>query len=254
MKISAVILTYNEELNIGRCIDSVKDLVEEVLVVDSFSNDKTLQICNDKGVRIIQNKFEGYIEQKNFAIANATYKHILSLDADEAISPELAESIMNVKANWKYDGYEFNRLTNYCGKWIKHCGWYPDKKLRLFDSSKGKWGGVNPHDKFYMIQGAKLSALKGDLYHYSYFSINQHFDRVDDFTTIMAEEAVKKNKKSGLLYLIFSPWVKFIKSYFIQLGILDGYYGFVICIISSFATFMKYAKIIEIKRQKKNTL
>jgi glycosyltransferase involved in cell wall biosynthesis len=250
LKISAVIITYNEERNIARCIDSLKNIADEILVIDSYSNDKTLEICQAKEVKIIQNKFEGYIEQKNFATSKASYNHILSLDADEALSPELASSILHTKSNWNHDGYEVSRKTNYCGKWIRFCGWYPDKKLRLFDRTKGQWGGLNPHDKLCMVKSATLSGLKGDLLHYPYTNIKDHLKRVDAFTSIMAEEAVKKNKKSGVFFLILSPWVKFIKSYFIQLGILDGYHGFVICTISAFATFVKYAKIIELKQRK----
>lgn len=250
MKLSAVIITYNEEKNIERCIDSLVNVADEIVVVDSFSTDCTKEICLLKGVKFIQNKFEGHIEQKNFAITQAEYQHILSLDADEALSPELANSICHVKENWVYDGYEFNRLTNYCGKWIRHCGWYPDKKLRLWNSSKGRWGGENPHDQFILNKGSSIGFLKGDLLHYSYNSINEHILQLNYFTGIMAEEAAKKGKGSGFLFLLFSPWIKFIKSYFIQLGFLDGYYGFVVCTLSSFATFIKYTKISELKKRK----
>lgn len=249
MKLSVVIITFNEEKNISQCINSVLDIADEILVVDSYSTDKTVDICIEKKARVIKNAFKGYIEQKNFAISQAKHKHILSLDADEVISPELAKSIIEVKTNWQYDGYEFNRLANYCGKWIRHCGWYPDRKLRLFDSSKGKWGGTNPHDKFIMQKDSSIGKLKGDLLHYSYYSIKQHLQRVNDFTDIMSKEAVKNNKKSGIFYVIFSPITKFIKSYFIQRGFLDGYYGFIICSISAYATFMKYSKILELKKK-----
>ncbi len=252
MKISALIITYNEERNIRRCINSLISIADEIIVVDSYSTDKTVEICLEQGIQVIKNEFNGYIEQKNFIITHAKYKYILSIDADEVVSPELANSILKAKADCKFDGYEFNRKANYCGKWIQHCGWYPDRKLRLFDSSKGKWGGTNPHDKFIMKEGAKICFLKGDLLHYPYYSITQHLARVNYFTDIMAEEAVKNGKKSGVFYLIFSPLIKFIKSYFIQLGFLDGYYGFVVCTISSFATFVKYTKIIEFRKEKMN--
>ncbi|MBX9852139.1 MAG: glycosyltransferase family 2 protein [Cytophagaceae bacterium] len=249
VKISGVIITYNEEKNIGRCLDSIKGVVDEIIVVDSFSNDKTEDICKAKGAIFIQHTFEGHIQQKNYALGKATHQYILSLDADEALSQELTQSILEAKKNWQADAYEFNRLLNYCGKWIRHCGWYPDKKVRLIDSTKAKWGGTNPHDKIILTEGAKVSFLKGDLYHYSYNSIHDHIKQINSFTDIMAREAVIKNKKISVLYLLVSPWIKFIKSYFIQLGILDGYYGFVICTLSSFATFIKYSKIRELKKK-----
>ena len=153
--ISVVIITFNEEKNIGRCLESVKNIADEIVVLDSFSTDKTEEICLQHGASFFQHPFDGHIEQKNRAITYATYPHILSLDADEVLSPELEQSIKAVKENWQADGYYFNRLTNYCGKWIRHCGWYPDRKLRLWDSRKGKWGGVNPHDKYMLEPNAK---------------------------------------------------------------------------------------------------
>ena len=141
-QLSVVIITFNEERNISRCLDSVKDIADDVVVVDSFSVDKTEQICKEKGARFISHTFDGHIQQKNWAITQAKFPHILSLDADEALSDELKKSILEVKKNWKHDGYSMNRLTNYCGQWIYHCGWYPDRKLRLFNSKKGNWGGL----------------------------------------------------------------------------------------------------------------
>lgn len=250
MKISALIITFNEENNIARCIDSLQRVADEIVVIDSFSTDRTEDICRSRGVKFIQHKFEGHIEQKNFAITQASHPRILSLDADEALSPELTESILEAKQKWNFDGYQFNRLTNYCGKWIRYCGWYPDKKLRLWDRSAGQWGGTNPHDEFKMKPGTSVGYLKGDLLHYSYSSIRQHVHQLNYFTDIMAQEAVNKGKNATILNLIFSPWIKFVKSYFIQLGIADGYYGFIVCTLSSFATFIKYTKIIELKKRK----
>ena len=137
--ISAVIITYNEEKNLERCIESVRDIADEIVIVDSFSTDRTKEICKKYELHFIEHKFEGHIQQKNWAITQAKYPHILSLDADEVLSDRLKESIREVKENWTHDGYYFNRLTNYCGKWIRHCGWYPDRKLRLWDSRKGRW-------------------------------------------------------------------------------------------------------------------
>ena len=146
--ISAVIITYNEELNLERCLLSLQGIADEIIVVDSFSTDKTVEIAKNFGAHVFQQVFLGYVEQKNFALSKTNYLHVLSLDADEEISEKLRESILEVKENWTHDGYYFNRLTNYGGKWIKHTSWYPSKKLRLWDKRKGEWGGMNPHDKF----------------------------------------------------------------------------------------------------------
>lgn len=243
IKLSAVIITFNEEKNIGRCLDSLIGVAEEIVVVDSFSTDATAEICQSKGVRFIQHAFEGHIEQKNFAITQATYPHILSLDADEVLTDQLAKSINKVKSNWKADGYYVNRLTNYCGKWIKHCGWYPDRKLRLWDSRKGSWGGTNPHDKYILQEGSKTENLKGDLLHYSFYSIEQHVKQVNLFSDIAAKAKFNSGKTVSVAYIIISPIARFIRDYFLKRGFLDGYYGLVICTINSYAKFLKYAKL-----------
>ena len=244
--ISVIIITLNEEKNIGRCISSVIGIADEIVVVDSLSSDRTKEICLKYPVKFIEQPFLGYVEQKNKALEFSAYPHILSLDADEELSEELKDSILKVKENWNTDGYYFNRLTNYCGKWIKHTDWYPDQKLRLFDKRKGQWIGTNPHDIYTLQAGSDQSFLKGDLLHYSFPSIDHHLEIVKKFTTIVALESYKKGKKSGVFKLLFNPLWKFIKSYFIYRGFLDGYYGFVIATISAHATFLKYVKIKEL--------
>jgi glycosyltransferase involved in cell wall biosynthesis len=248
-RISCVIITKNEERNIERCIKSVREIADDIVVIDSLSTDKTKEICLSLNVRFIEQPFLGYIEQKNKALEHSLYPYVLSLDADEALSEELLVSIKQVKKHWQTDGYFFNRRTNYCGKWIRHCGWYPDQKLRLFDKRKGQWEGKNPHDKYTLFSGASQSFLKGDILHYSYYSIDQHIDQIKKFTNIMAQESFKNGKKPSYARLIFSPFIKFIKSYFIQAGFLDGHYGFIICILSSCATFLKYIKTYELFKQ-----
>ncbi len=248
-KISVVIITFNEEKDIGRCLDSVQKFADDIVVVDSFSTDQTQHIVTSSGARFIQHTFEGHIQQKNWAITQAKYPHILSLDADEVVSKQLQDEIIKVKQHFQANGYYFNRMTNYCGKWIKHCGWYPDRKLRLWDSRKGRWGGINPHDRFKMEDGCNIKYIKGDLYHYSYHSISQHVLQIDKFTQIGAVEALKRGKAANIFLLLFKPAFKFFRDYFIKLGILDGYYGFVICSLSSVATFVKNLKMIELKKQ-----
>ncbi|WP_315818708.1 glycosyltransferase family 2 protein [Paraflavitalea speifideaquila] len=160
--LSVVIITFNEEKNIKRCLESVQSVADEVIVVDSLSTDGTKRICNEFGVRFIEQAFLGYIEQKNFALDQASHDLVLSLDADEAIDEVLKGAILRVKQEGvAADGYIMSRCSNYCGKWIRHGTWYPDRKLRLFNRQKARWGGVNPHDKIVLGAGARTGRLGG---------------------------------------------------------------------------------------------
>jgi len=253
VKISAVIITLNEERNIGRCLDSLRDVADEIVVVDSFSSDKTEEICRRKGARFIKNPFEGHIEQKNYAMMAASHDYILSLDADEALSGELADSILKTKNNWNYDGYSFNRMTNYCGKWIKHCGWYPDKKLRLWDRKKGCWGGVNPHDRVIIGEESRTTHLSGNLLHYSYYTIKQHIAQMNSFSEIAARKKYDNGETANLIIdILLNPLFVFFKKYFVKLGVLDGYFGFVISVSTAFGIFLKYIKLRALDRKGNN--
>ncbi len=248
IKISAVIITFNEERNIVRCLQSLDGLADEIVVVDSFSTDATGQLCKPFHTRFLQRAFEGYKQQKSWACQQAENEYILSLDADEVISEALRTSILSVKQDWKADGYYFNRLNNYLGKWIKHCGWYPDAKLRLWDRRKGAWSGINLHESVQMQANTTIGKLKGDLLHYSYYSTRQHLDQINKFTEIAAKEGLVKGKKSSLFIAIFKSIWKFKRDYIFKLGFLDGYYGFVICALSAYAVFIKYIKIRELMK------
>ena len=251
LKISAVIITYNEEANIERCLDSLEGTADEVLVVDSFSSDRTADICKSKGVDFIQHPFDGHIEQKNYALSCASNDYVLSLDADEVLSQKLSQSIQAAKQNWTEDGYSVNRLTNYCGKWIRHCGWYPDTKIRLWDRSKGHWGGVNPHDHVVMDEPIRIRHLSGDLLHYSYPTIRDHISQINSFSDIAARAAFEKGRQSNLaLDICLNPTLTFFKKYFLKLGLLDGYEGFVISISTAYGKFLKYIKLRELERQR----
>jgi glycosyltransferase involved in cell wall biosynthesis len=243
-KISAVIITFNEEKNIERCLLSVKEIADEIIIVDSFSTDKTEEICNKYPVKFIKHRFEGYIEQKNWAIQQATYDYILSLDADEEISEELKKSIKEIKNNWSYDGYIFNRLTNYCGNWIRHTSWYPSPKLRLFDRKKGQWDGLNPHDKFVMDKNSKVKHVKGNLLHYSYYGIKDQINQINKFTDILANSYHQKGLiPNTLWHIFFHPLWRFCRDYFIKLGFLDGFYGLVLSVNGAYEVFLKYLKL-----------
>lgn len=249
VSLSVVIIAFNEEKNIARCIKSVMPVADEITVVDSLSTDNTVQICKDLGANVYTQAFLGHVEQKNFAIGKARYPHILSLDADEALDEALTESILHAKQHWNHDGYSMNRLTNYCGRWIRFGGWYPDRKLRLWNSARGKWMGVNPHDEFIMEAGSSVRHLKGNILHFSYNSIRDHISQVNYFTEILARASLIKGKRTGYVRILFSPLFKFVRDYILKLGFLDGYYGLVISIISSHATFLKYAKMKQFRNE-----
>ncbi len=243
IRLSVVIITYNEEKNIGRCIDSVKIVADEVLVLDSFSTDRTEEICRSRGARFFQHRFDGHIEQKNRALDLASGPYVLSLDADEELDEILQHSVLQAKQNWKADGYTMNRLSNYCGKWIRHSHWYPDKKLRLFDRRKGHWTGVNPHDKYELT--AKESPalhLNGNILHYSYSNLEQHRSKTKVYADIAARALAEREKRIPSYKLIVNPAVKFISHYLLHLGFLDGRAGFRIARLAAFGTFLKYSK------------
>ncbi len=251
IKLSVVIITFNEEKNIERCLLSVKSVADEIVVLDSFSSDKTQTICEKYGVKFFQHAFDGHIQQKNRAITYVSNDHILSLDADEALDETLQNSISAIKNNFLKEGYYMNRLTNYCGHWVKHCGWYPDSKLRLWNRTKGHWTGINPHDKYEIYAGDKHTGhLKGDILHYSYYSVADHYKQVEYFTSISAKAYFEKGKKAPVFKLIVNPVAKFIDHYLLKLGFLDGKAGYLISRISAYATWLKYKKLKDLYHQK----
>lgn len=243
-KLSVVIITFNEEKNIARCIQSVKDIADEIIVLDSFSKDNTKSICESLGAKFYEHAFDGHIQQKNRAITFASYPHILSLDADEALDDILKKSISEIKNNWVFDGYYMNRLTNYCEHWVRHCNWYPDKKLRLWDSRKGSWTGTNPHDKYELYDGDRMTKhLKGDILHYSFNSVSDHYKQVEYFTDISSKAYFEQGRKAPIYKLIVNPIAKFIDHYLLHVGFLDGRAGFLISKISAYAAYLKYKKL-----------
>ncbi len=243
MKISVVVITFNEAKNIARCLQSVKNIADEIIVVDSFSTDETCSIAASYRAKIIHHKFEGHIQQKNFAKNLAANDFVLSLDADEVLDDNLKSSILEIKSGGSFDGYKMNRLTNYCGKWIHHSGWYPDTKLRLWNKNKGNWGGENPHDEFFLVLNSSIKHLKGNILHYSYYTLADHDKQIEYFTNIASKAAFANGRRSSIFKIIFSPTIKFLKMYFFQLGFLDGYFGFVIARKSAYAAFLKYKKL-----------
>ena len=246
VKISAVVITYNEERKIEDCIKSLLSVADEIIVVDSFSTDSTEEICRRYPVKFVQHVFEGYVAQKNFAMTQASFDHILSLDADERLSTELVQSILEVKENWgAYHGYSCHRFNNYCGKWIRFSGWYPDKKIRLWNKNKGRWSGNDPHD-LVIIPRKHVKRLRGDILHYAYYTVDEHIRQIYKFSDVAARAKFESGiRPIFVIHVILNPLYKFFRKYFLQLGFLDGYYGFVFCAVSASFNFFKYLKLYE---------
>jgi glycosyltransferase involved in cell wall biosynthesis len=246
-KISACIITYNEEAVIKECIESLS-FADEIIVVDSHSIDKTREIAAFLGAKVVEHPFKSHIDQKNYALTLATNDWVISLDADERISDALKDEIEKTFSNGKlHDGYRFKRKTTYLNRWISHCGWYPDRHLRLFKRSKSKWAGKNPHDRIYCT--GKVKNLKSDMTHYSFNSLSAHLKTIDNFSGIMARDLFKRGKTGFVfLKLIFKPMWKFIEMYILKRGFLDGREGFIISVYSAFSTFAKFSKLYEIKK------
>lgn len=242
-KLSVVIITYNEEQNIGHCLNSVVDVADDIVIIDAFSTDQTEKICKEFQVRFIQEKWMGYSTAKNFGNTQARFDWILSLDADEALSPELAQSILHEKHSIDSPSiYRLNRLTNYCGKWIRYGGWYPDLKVRLFDRKKSVWEG-NVHEQLTNINEGSISILTGDLFHYSYHSLRDHKMKLELYSDLAAQTLWEKGKKASIIKRYLSPVAKFVNDYILKRGFMDGAAGFQIAMLSASATYKKYRKL-----------
>ena len=244
MNITAVIITQNEERNIGRCLTSLQGVADEIVVVDSGSTDATERICREAGVRFEHHDWEGYSAQKNYATGLATCDWILSIDADEALSEELRASLTQLKQSDPDASniYNFNRLANYCGHWIRHCGWYPDPCIRLWHVGTAQWDGMI-HEELLYAPSVKLIHLDGDLLHYSYYSVADHVQRMARYAPMGAEKAYLQGKRCGPASMVFRPMWTFLRDYFLKGGFLDGSAGFVICRLSAVYTLVKYATL-----------
>ncbi len=252
MKISVVIIAFNEEDRLEDALLSCHEIADEIIVVDSYSTDRTVEIAKNNGAIIIQNEFENYGDQKNFAMNQAANNWILNLDADERVSEVLRTEILKIKdlERTDFSGYKIKRKTSYLGRWIKHSGWYPDKKLRLFRKDKSNWEG-RIHERL-VVEGKISSELNGDILHYTYRDITDHIKRLNKYSKMQAEDIVKKGKNFLYLRSIILPPITFFRFYIWKMGILDGFPGFLIALISSWATAMKYIKSIELKNEKIN--
>ncbi len=242
--ISAFVITYNEAAHIAECLESL-DFCDEILVVDSFSEDETVSIAKSYGARVLQHKWEGYRGQKAFGLVSVTHEWVINIDADERISPELKESILSVSScsDDGINGYYINRLVYYLGRWWRNGGWYPEYRLRFFRKSKATWGGTDPHEKV-EVEG-KTEKLTGDIYHYTYKNLEDQFERLQNFSTVAAKEDFIKGKKFSLAKLLISPVVRTLKFYILKRGYREGVAGLVVAMAEGYYTFMKYAKLWE---------
>ena len=240
-KISACIISFNEEKKIEDCLKSLQPVVDEIIVVDSLSTDSTLEIAARYTDKIIEQEFLGHIEQKNLAVEKASNDWVLSLDCDERLSEDLQQSILSIKDQLdNADAYCMSRKTFYVYRWLNHC-WYPDIKTRLFNRNTSHWGGTNPHDHI-ITDGNKIVRLKGDIQHYSFDSISDHLQTIDKFTEIGADELIRKNKRFNTFSpLTHATWI-FIKLYIIKRGFLDGFAGLTVSILSYMHVYIKYSK------------
>ena len=250
-KISGVVITYNEEKNIGRCLQSLQGVVDEIIVVDSNSFDNTVNICRDFNVKVIIQPFLGYVEQKNFALQQANFDYVLSIDADEALSDELRKELILEKNSLNYDAYRFNRLNNFYGKWLKHGQWYPDRKTRLWNKNIAQWGGTNPHDTVMLPKNASVKNIRKDILHFSYYTIKDHVEQVNKFAQVYSIAAHSKGRKASFIkHIVLSPIFKFFKRYVLHMGFLDGYYGFVACYNAAILNYYKYLYLRELNKNK----
>ncbi len=241
-KLSAVVITLNEERNIARCLESLKGVVDEVIVVDSASTDQTEAICKSYNVQFVQHTWVNYSDQKNFGNSLAANDCILSVDADEELSSELRQSIIFWKGDSQSLAAEFNRLTNYCGHWVRHCGWYPDTKIRLFNRQHAHWQGA-VHEQLVFNSKINISNLHGDLLHYSYYTVEEHDRQIEKYSDIAAKELLNNGVRSNNLKIFFKAFARFVKVYFIRAGFLDGPAGWIIAKKSAKASYLRYLKL-----------
>jgi len=245
MDISVVIITYNEEANIEAALKSVADIASEIIVVDRYSSDETVKIAKKYTDRVILRKWTNFSDQKNFGNAEASFPWIFSLDADERVSPDLREEILQMKNEEpECDGFSMPRQTFYLGRWIRHSGWYPDRKIRLFRKDKARWEGEYVHEA--LVVDGEICKLKGHLQHFTYGSIRDHVRQSNTFSDLAAQKLYAQKKKCRWTQLAIFPPLRFLKAYIWRGGFLDGFAGLVISVLQGYSVFIRYAKLKEI--------
>jgi glycosyltransferase involved in cell wall biosynthesis len=249
LPVSLVVITLNEEHNIERCLKSAP-WVSEMIVVDSGSTDKTITKAQALGAKTVVEPFRGFREQKEFATGLATHDWVLSLDADEALSPELSEKLQSSfreKIN-QWDGLETPRLSFHLGRWVRHGGWYPDWQLRFFNRKRCKWVGGHVHEK---VEGARVERLREPLQHWVFKDLTDQVDTNNDYSSRGARDLFDQGKRFSMMKLLLKPWSKFMETYFWKRGFLDGLPGFIIAVGAAYSVFLKFAKLWELEKSRK---
>jgi glycosyltransferase involved in cell wall biosynthesis len=240
---SVVIICNNEEKRIAATLEAALKVSDDVVVVDSYSTDQTMAIVHQMGVRAFQKEWKGYSEQKNFGNQQAKYDWILSIDADEVIGAELAESLKSLSLSSDQDAYQIPFRTNYCGKWMNYGVFRNEKHIRLFNKKKIQWNTSGVHEGLTLSGEMKVGKLKGHILHYSVDHLEQHLQKINHYTTMHAESMFAANKKASVFKIIFSPSFQFVREYILQLGFMDGFYGLVSAQQRANYFFLKYAKL-----------
>ena len=245
-EISAIVVCFNEEANIGRCLESLK-WCDEIVVVDSFSTDRTVEICRGYTDRVIQRLWAGYRDQKSFAHSQASKEWVFLVDSDEQVSPELKEEIASALAcaDGRVDAFAAPRLVHYLGRWWRNGGWYPDYDIRIFRRERARWGGNDPHEKI-LVDGA-VRRLNHPLFHYSYRDVADHWQRINRFTTISSGELRAAGKRWKWIDNLLRPPFRFFRSYVLKRGFLEGFPGVFVCATAAIYVFLKYAKLRELE-------
>ncbi|HET8549277.1 MAG TPA: glycosyltransferase family 2 protein [Bryobacteraceae bacterium] len=248
MKISATIITCNEERNIARAMESLR-CCDEIVVIDSGSIDRTGDIAAKLGARVLESPWPGYARQKNLAAERASHDWILSIDADEALSEALEGEIWRIKKNGpQYDAYTMPRLAQYLGRWILHSGWYPDRKVRLYDRRRARWVGEFVHEAV-QVDG-RIGHLQSDLLHFTCSSLSEHLKTMDRYTTLAAEQLVAQGTRIGWSKLLFDPAFTFCRSFVFRRGYLDGAEGLTIAYMAALYNFVKFMKALNMSSRR----
>ncbi|MBE9560008.1 MAG: glycosyltransferase family 2 protein [Proteobacteria bacterium] len=240
-KISACIISFNEEKKIEDCLKSLQPVVDEIIIVDSNSTDGTLDIARKYTDKISQHDFIGYGKQKNLALDEATNDWVISLDCDERLSKELQDSLLTIKDNLNTNNvYSMSRKTFYVYRWLNHC-WYPDRKIRLFNKTTNRWSDDNVHESI-DIKNMETTNLNGDILHYSFDDLSDHLKTIDKFTLIGADDLLKKGKRISVISPITHASWTFFKLYILKRGFLDGFAGLTVSVLSYMHVFIKYSR------------
>jgi glycosyltransferase involved in cell wall biosynthesis len=246
-QLSATIITLDEEEKIGNALASLEGLCDEIVVVDSYSSDDTPRICERFGCRFIQQEWLGYRQQKQLAVDLTTKPWVLSLDADEELSPSLRAELFQWKSRPDDErvGFLLPRIAFFMGRWILHTTWHPDWQLRLFQKSAGRWQGGRVHESV-KVSGP-IGRMANPIRHYTYSSISEYLAQLDKFSSLAAADHLDRSRGSGWAYLVFYPPLVFAKNFILKAGFLDGLPGFVVSLLAATSTFFKYLKVEELR-------